>query len=78
MTADPRTILLRLDAELGDRLAKAAASRGVNRQAIIAGVLDATLPPVDTRTATAWRQLEIPGFPAVNGRRMHVNGKVPR
>lgn len=64
-SANPRTLLLRLDDQLGARLAKAAASRGVTRQAIIAGVLDATLPPADAgHTMTAWRQLDIPGFPA--------------
>lgn len=65
MKANPNTVLLRLSPELGERLARAADSRGVTRQAIITGVLDATLPPASTgRTLKAWRQLTFPGFPA--------------
>lgn len=55
-------ILLRLDEQLGRRLERAAASRGVNRQAIIAGVLDAALPPAEQLADVD--QLTFPGFPA--------------
>lgn len=54
-------ILLRAQPPMAQRIAKAAAAKGVTRQELILGVLDGVLPAA--RAARSAFDVPLPGFP---------------